>query len=146
MSKQPRLPGGKVLKGTFIRLTDTDVLLSSSQNRFLTHKCDRVVLCAHAVSREHIFPCVVCHQRNTVTNPPKLPEFLLIAFAPARRAKHMIGDLNERFADECQKLGRDRAARLYWARTLRSLWPLLKRAIGKAVKWGAVLAVVKRMF
>ena len=76
--------------------------------------------------------------------PPKLAEFLLTGLATSRAAEAMIGDLNERFADECKKLGRDRAARLYWARTLRSLWPLLKRAIGKALKWGAVIDTVRR--
>jgi hypothetical protein len=78
-------------------------------------------------------------------HPPKLAEFLLIAFAATRHAEAQIGDLNERFADECKKLGRDRAVRLYWARTLRSLWPLLRRAIGKALKWGALIAAVKRL-
>jgi hypothetical protein len=45
----------------------------------------------------------------------------------------MIGDLNERFTSECRKLGRDRAVRLYWARTLRSLPPQVWRAIRKVV-------------
>jgi hypothetical protein len=58
----------------------------------------------------------------------------------------MVGDLNERFANERDKLGRCRAVRLYWARTLRSLWPLLRRAIGKALKWGAVIAAARRLF
>jgi len=79
-------------------------------------------------------------------DPPKIPEFLLTAVATTRAAEATIGDLNERFADECQKLGRDRAVWLYWARTLRSLWPLLWRAMGKAVKWGAVIAVLRRLF
>jgi hypothetical protein len=79
-------------------------------------------------------------------NPPKLAEFLLIALSSPSRGESMIGDLKERFAREFQELGRDRAVRLYWARTLRSLWPLLRRAIGKALKWGAVIAAVKRIF
>jgi hypothetical protein len=79
-------------------------------------------------------------------SPPKLAEFLLTALATTRAAEAMIGDLNERFADECKKFGRDRAVRLYWARTLRSLWPLLRRAIGKALKWGAVIAAARRLF
>jgi hypothetical protein len=58
----------------------------------------------------------------------------------------VIGALNERFIRDCEKLGRPRAVRLYWARTLRSLWPLLRRAIGKALKWGAVIATVRRLF
>jgi hypothetical protein len=31
-------------------------------------------------------------------------------------------------------------------RMLRSLWPLPRRAIGEALKWGAVIAAVKRLF
>src|SRR5258708_15480863 len=42
--------------------------------------------------------------------------------------------------------GRDYAVRWYWTDTLRSLWPLLRRAIGKALKWGAVIATVRRLF
>jgi hypothetical protein len=75
-----------------------------------------------------------------------MAEFLLTLFATTPRAEAAIGDLNERFADECKKLGRQRALRLYWARTLRSLWPLLRRAIGKMLKWGVVIATVRRLF
>jgi hypothetical protein len=79
-------------------------------------------------------------------DPPKFAEFLLTALATTHQAEAAIGDLNERFADERQKLGRQRAARLYWARALRSLWPLLRRAIGKALRWGAVIAAMRRLF
>jgi hypothetical protein len=82
----------------------------------------------------------------TTEAPPKFTEFLLTALATTHAAEAMIGDLNERFADECEKFARPRAVRLYWARTLRSLWPLLRRAIGNAVKWGAVIAAVRRLF
>jgi hypothetical protein len=75
--------------------------------------------------------------------PPKIAEFLLTALATTRAAEAMIGDLNERFATECKDLGRDRAVRFYWARTLRSLGPLLQR---KALKWCAVIAIMRRLF
>jgi hypothetical protein len=75
-----------------------------------------------------------------------LVEFLLTILLKPSHVEAMTGDLNERFADECKKYGRDRAVRLYWARTLRSPWPLLRRAIGKALKWGAALAAVRRLF
>jgi hypothetical protein len=70
-----------------------------------------------------------------------LAEFLLTVFATTRSADAMIGDLNERFTGECREFGRDRTVRLYWARTLRSLPPLVWRAIGKVV-----VAAVKRFF
>jgi hypothetical protein len=79
-------------------------------------------------------------------NPPGLAEFLLTALATGRAAEAMVGDLNEHFADECEELGRRRAVWRYWARTLRSLWPVLRRGIGKALKWGAVIAAVRRLF
>ena len=79
-------------------------------------------------------------------DPPKIAEFLLTALSSPSRGEAMVGDLNECFAEEREKFGRDRAVRLYWARTVRSLWPLLRRAIGKALKWGAVIAAVRRMF
>ena len=89
---------------------------------------------------------IVLTRKADDQNPPGLAEFLLMLFATKRRAEYVTGDLNERFATECEKLGRDRAVRLYWARTLRSLRPLLWRAMGKAVKWGAVIAAVRRLF
>ncbi len=73
--------------------------------------------------------------------PPSGAEFLLTMLATTRRADAMIGDLNERFTCEYKEFGRARAVRLYWARTLRSLPPLVWRAIGKLV-----VAVVKRFF
>ncbi len=88
----------------------------------------------------------VSAQGAKIQNPPKIAEFLLTALATSRAAEAMVGDLTERFADECEKFGHQRAVRLYWARTLRSLWPLLRRAIGKALKWGAVIAAVRRLF
>ena len=81
-----------------------------------------------------------------IDDPPKLAESLLAALLKPAHADALIGDLNERFADESEKFGRPRAVRLYWARTLRSLWPLLVRAISKASKWGAVIDAVRRHF
>jgi predicted DNA-binding protein (UPF0251 family) len=89
---------------------------------------------------------VIGPTKDDEPHPPRLAEFLLTLFVPPSRADAMVGDLNERLASECKKLGRHRAVRLYWAHTLRSLWPLLRRAIGKALKWGVVVATVKRFF
>ena len=72
-----------------------------------------------------------------------MAEFLLTALATTRTVEAMIGDLNEHFTRDCEELGQHRAVRLYWARALRALWPLLRRAIGKALKWGAVIATTR---
>jgi hypothetical protein len=76
--------------------------------------------------------------------PPKIAEFLLIALLSRARADGVTGDLNERFTRDCDDLGRRRAIWQYWARTLRSLWPLLWRAMSKALKWGAVIDALRR--
>jgi hypothetical protein len=76
--------------------------------------------------------------------PPKLAEFVLTAFATSAKREAIRGDLAEIFARECCQLGAARAKRLYWARTLRSLAPLLCRAAVKAMKWGALIDVVRR--
>jgi hypothetical protein len=78
--------------------------------------------------------------------PPWFADFLLIMFLKPSHIAAAIGDLREPFDRECRCLGRRRAVWLYWRRTFNSLWPLLRRAIGKAVKWGAVIAMVKRIF
>jgi hypothetical protein len=75
------------------------------------------------------------------SNPPSAAEFLLTMLATTRRADAMIGDLNEGFTRERREFDRARAVRLYWARTLRSLGPLVWRAIGKVV-----VAAMKRFF
>jgi hypothetical protein len=76
--------------------------------------------------------------------PPHLAEFLLTALAFSRRAEHVIGDLNEQYAREYREFGAKRADRRYWAKALQSLIPLLVRAAGKALKWGAVIDMVRR--
>ncbi len=88
---------------------------------------------------------MVERQQPTI-DPPGVAEFLLTALLKPSHADAVTGDLNEHFTRECEELGRRRAIRLYWARTLRSLWPLLKRAAAKALKWGAVIATVRRLF
>ena len=62
---------------------------------------------------------------DTAAEPPALAEFLVGALLPNAKSDAAIGDLNERFERDCQEYGAARARRLYWSRTLRSLWPLL---------------------
>ena len=72
-------------------------------------------------------------------------DFLLTMVLKPSPVDAVTGDLNERFESDCRLLVHPRAVRPYWARVLHSLWPLLRRAIGKALKWGAVIATVKRL-
>jgi hypothetical protein len=82
-------------------------------------------------------------QFQDATNPPGFAEFMLTTLLKPARAEAVVGDLNAHFTRDYAKFGYNRAARFYWARTLRSLWPLLWRAICKAVKWGAIIDWVR---
>lgn len=79
-------------------------------------------------------------------DPPKIAEFCLALFLSKARGEAMIGDLSERFDQDCQQLGAERARRIYWGRTAKSLWPLLRRGAARAFKWGVVVASVRRFF
>ena len=68
---------------------------------------------------------------------------MLTTLLKPARAEAVVGDLNEHFTRDYEEFGYNRATRLYWARTLRSLWPLLWHTICKAVKWGAIVDWVR---
>ena len=53
-------------------------------------------------------------------------------FAPKNRVNAMLGDLSERFNEEYASKGEKRARFLFWARVLRSIWPLLWAKMRKA--------------
>jgi hypothetical protein len=78
-------------------------------------------------------------------SPSGLAEFLLMLFAPKCRAEYMVDDQREQFARKCREFGRDYAVRWYWRDTLHSIWPQLRRAIGRTLKWGVVIAAMKRL-
>jgi hypothetical protein len=67
--------------------------------------------------------------------PPHFGEFLFTLLQKPSHAASAIGDLDERFQHDCDRYGVRRAKQMYWAHVLRSAWPLLRRAIGRAVKW-----------
>jgi len=59
--------------------------------------------------------------------------------------KHCRGrGRNEEVAHDRSFLYRPR--KTVWSGSGAFWWPLLMRAIGKAVKWGAVIAAVRRLF
>jgi hypothetical protein len=78
--------------------------------------------------------------------PPGFPEFLIETLLPAKRAEHVIGDLNERFIQHCAQFGLARAKRLYWAEALRSLGPVAWRWAKRVLKLGAIAEVVRHFF
>ena len=78
--------------------------------------------------------------------PPWFADLLLTMLLRPSHVAAAIGDLREHFDRECRCLGPRHAIWLYRRRTFDSLWPLLRRAIAKALKWGAVIAAVRRLF
>jgi hypothetical protein len=79
-------------------------------------------------------------------SPPALAEYIAILTANSEQGEALVGDLDEQFQEDCKRFGPARAARRYRGRVLRSIWPLLRSSIGRMVKWGAILAAVKRLF
>lgn len=80
------------------------------------------------------------------SDPPKIADYCLSLFLSPAKSDAIIGDLNERFVQDCQRYGTARARQHYWGHTLWSLWPLLKRAAARAVRWGVVFEGVRRFF
>jgi len=115
------------------------VLIMTEESRVLRASLDDLEA---KIERDKEIQAVESHQ---APEPPRLPEFLLVVFASAEYCDAWLGDLNERFTRDCQAVGLSRARRLYWARSLRSLWPVLQRAIARGVKWGAILSTLKRL-
>ena len=78
-------------------------------------------------------------------DPPFAAELLLSLFLTKKRADAVIGDLNEQFHKNCLQCTPARARRLYWRGALRSVGPLLMRAIGRAIRLGAFAEFVRRL-
>jgi hypothetical protein len=84
---------------------------------------------------------------SQVPEPPKLAEFLLILCSGSgKRAEAIQGDLCEQFTHDCAKMSVARARRRYWSRVLASLGPQIGRTIARAVRWAAILSLVKKLF
>jgi len=81
-----------------------------------------------------------------VEEPPKWAEVVLVlCCGSGKRAEAIRGDLCERFTHDCAMMSPERARLLYRARVLASVFPLLKRAAGRALKWTAILSAAKRL-
>jgi len=84
---------------------------------------------------------------SQVPEPPKLAEVLLIVCSGSgKRAEAIQGDLCEQFTHDCAKMSVARARRRYWSRVLASLGPQIGRTIARAVRWAAILSLVKKLF
>jgi hypothetical protein len=70
--------------------------------------------------------------------PPLDAEFVLHLLLNKDEQDALIGDLIERYARKCERLGVRRANLWFYAEVVRTAWPLIKRVIAKA---GGLIAV-----
>ena len=80
------------------------------------------------------------------THPPAIAEIVLALAVRGRQREAIVGDMDERFGASAKKLGRKRAARLYWAEVIRSVAPLLWAAIKRLGIAAALVDAVKQFF
>lgn len=104
------------------------------------------VIFAEGDAEQEIFNLATAVKRKGRREPPKIAEVCLAAFLNGAKGDALLGDLSERFEQDCERFGTGRARRLYWSRTIRSLWPLMRRGAARAIKWGIVVDSVRRFF
>jgi hypothetical protein len=73
-------------------------------------------------------------------------DYLLPLLLSKAKSEAILGDLNEWFGRDREKFGTLRARRMYWGGALRSLWPLLKRAGARLIRWGVIAEGWHRFF
>src|SRR5262249_46348937 len=99
------------------------------------------------LSEQEVLVLLAMAAAPKVSEPPKLAEFLLILCSGSgKRAEAIQGDLCEQFTHDCAKMSVARARRRYWSRMLASLGPQIGRTIARAVRWAAILSLVKKLF
>jgi hypothetical protein len=83
---------------------------------------------------------------DTTASPPALAEWIIGSLLRGKKQQAALGDLDELFHTDLERFGERRARRLYWARSVRFLWPMLRRIFGRIASWGVVAAVARRFF
>jgi hypothetical protein len=95
---------------------------------------DRAIIYADdiIISRDNVIEVVP-------PGPPSWAEYAVNLFAPAKRREALVGDLEERFAKDCERLGEKRARRKYCIRAIRELGPVLLQWLKKI---GGVVGII----
>jgi hypothetical protein len=108
----------------------------------------KTIQCKYSLELQELGRAVECARiAAEVHRPPRWAGFLFTVFAKSPDAADAaIGCMHERFVRDCAKYGVRHATFYCWAGTVHSLWPLFRRAIGRAVKWAAIISAVKRYF
>lgn len=83
---------------------------------------------------------------SVASEPPRLFDYLVPLLLSEAKSEAILGDLNERFGRDRERFGNPRARRMYWGRALRSLWPLLRRAAARLIRWGIIAEGWHRLF
>jgi hypothetical protein len=68
-------------------------------------------------------------QEKKANEPPAAPEWIVSCLVPKKTRDAILGDMKERFHDNLDQGSSARAKRLYWADAVRSVAPLVWRAI-----------------
>jgi hypothetical protein len=76
--------------------------------------------------------------------PPFLGEWLLVLFCPGKRARYVMGCLEENFHEDIRTKGKRRAKLLHWAAVLRSIGPLLWVKLRRAGLIALLLEIGRR--
>jgi hypothetical protein len=128
------------------RLVGREVVLSSATEREIIRQLAHGI---HHIRYPDLWYQVVSHivhKPEAAISPPTVAEFLLSLLLNKKSGEAAIGDLNERFEEDCRRFGAARARRIYWGRTMRSVWPLVVRLVARAIKWGVVAEALRRRF
>jgi hypothetical protein len=64
--------------------------------------------------------------------PPVNGEFALHLLLSKDEHEGVIGDLIERYGQKCERFGSRRAKLWFYCEVLRSVWPLIRRALARA--------------
>ena len=90
-------------------------------------------------------PQAIC-DRSSPAEPPQFADFMLTLMLSEAKGDAIIGDRNERFEQDCQRFGAERARGIYWGRALISMWPLIRRVVARAIRWGIIAEYARRFF
>lgn len=94
-----------------------------------------------ALSSNTSTPIAVVQQPTVVKKirPPRFAEYLLYFFLTKSERVNLIGDTEEEYNEVLDKFGRGKANAWYYKQVFDSLYPLIRRSLGKfgAVVWAA---------
>lgn len=96
-------------------------------------------------SKGHFIHVSIDDSRKEVRSmPPINAEYVLHLFLRRDEREALIGDLIERYVEKCDRFGKRRADFWFYMEVGRSLWPLLKRVVGRVSGLMALCEWIRR--